>query len=53
MPALCDVAVMGGEPVGAISLATAGLGTVCGGVARRAIRRRRWLGLSLASQLSW
>jgi hypothetical protein len=44
---------MGGEPVGSIVLARAGLGVVCLGVARLAIWRRRWLGLSLESQLSW
>jgi hypothetical protein len=53
MRARCDVAVMGGEPVRAIGLATSGLGVVCRGVVRRAIGRRRWLGLSLESQLSW
>ena len=53
MPARCDIAVMGGDPVGSFVLASVGLGVVCLGVVRLAIRHRRRLGLSLESQLSW
>jgi hypothetical protein len=53
MPARCDVAVMGGDPVGSFVPASVGLGVVCLGVVRLAIRHRRRLGLSLESQLSW
>jgi hypothetical protein len=49
----CDVAVMGGDPMGSIVLARAGLGVVCLGVVRLDIWHRRWLGPSLDSQLSW
>jgi hypothetical protein len=53
MPAQCDVAVLSGEPVAAIGLAITGRGAACRGVVRRAIGRRRRLGLSRESQRSW
>lgn len=48
-----DLAVMSGESGGAIGLGTAGLGAVCRGIARWAVSRNRWRGLTLDSQRSW